>query len=263
MKEYFILADTHSFYTEMKSALDKNGFSIDNNNHIVILCGDMMDRGDESKEILDFFYNLYLNDRCILIRGNHEDLFDQMIKRKTFERNDIINGTLKTIKDLADEDETNIAYLSCNFREILSNYDKRWDELRKSMVDYFEIGNYIFVHGWIPFENDEITGRRIYDPNWRLSVNFEEARWSNGMRLADEGIIEPGKTIVCGHWHSSYGHVRREFPDAPNAVYNALEFSNIDNFEPFYSDGIIALDACTAFTKRCNCLHFTEEELFK
>ena len=38
MKEYFVLADTHSFFTRAKTALDKEGFDINNPEHIIILC---------------------------------------------------------------------------------------------------------------------------------------------------------------------------------------------------------------------------------
>ncbi len=30
------------------------------------------------------------------------------------------------------------------------------------------------------------------------------------MEAARQGIIEPNKTIVCGHWHSSYGDAKIE-----------------------------------------------------
>ena len=58
MKEYFVVADVHSFYDEMMAALTNEGFDVNNPDHIVINCGDMMDRGPKSREMLDFFYNL-------------------------------------------------------------------------------------------------------------------------------------------------------------------------------------------------------------
>lgn len=72
------------------------------------------------------------------------------------------------------------------------------------------------------------------------------ARWRNGMEAAHNGIIEPGKIIVCGHWHTSFGHCHYE--------YDGGEFDNNPNFNPYYGGGIIALDACTPVSGKVNCV---------
>ena len=53
-----------------------------------------------------------------------------------------------------------------------------------------------------------------------------------------------GKTIVCGHWHCSYGHSEYEGIGS--------EFGPDADFSPYYAPGIIALDACTAHSGRVN-----------
>jgi hypothetical protein len=118
-------------------------------------------------------------------------------------------------------------------------------------LDYYETEHYIFTHGWIPCI---IKGHRPYlkyeyNPDWRLEETYvwQRARWLNGMELAcKHGITEYGKTIVCGHFHTSYGHAiidGQGEESGPNADYS-----------PFYADGIIALDACTARSGRVNCI---------
>ncbi len=58
-------------------------------------------------------------------------------------------------------------------------------------------------------------------------------------------IYEPNKTIVCGHWHCS-------------ALWHELdpikypEFDDNANFEPFITKNMIALDTCTAYTRKVN-----------
>ena len=118
------------------------------------------------------------------------------------------------------------------------------------MQDYFETERYIFVHGWIPcLAEQEDSGCNVYTPipNWRESdcALWRKARWINGMEAAHGGILEPGKTIVCGHWHCSFGHSR----------YNGDggEFENNPNFAPYAASGILALDACTALSGKVNC----------
>ena len=44
-KKFFVVADVHSFYDEMKQELDTAGFDINNPDHILVSCGDVLDRG--------------------------------------------------------------------------------------------------------------------------------------------------------------------------------------------------------------------------
>ena len=78
MKRYFVCADVHSYFDELIIALNKAGFDINNKEHIFVSCGDLLDRGNNSIECLDFVNNLP-QDRKILIRGNHEDLLEDII----------------------------------------------------------------------------------------------------------------------------------------------------------------------------------------
>ncbi len=75
---------------------------------------------------------------------------------------------------------------------------------------------------------------------------WEGARWLNGMQMWNAGVIEKGKTIVCGHYRTSYGHSKIQG--------NGGEFREDADFSPFIDDGIIALDACTAYSGFVNCV---------
>ncbi len=119
------------------------------------------------------------------------------------------------------------------------------------MVDYFETERYVFVHGWVPctqvYDKTKLIGYEI-DENWRdaSSKSWEKARWINGMEAAHYGAKVDGKTVVCGHWHCSFGHSKYEGDGG--------EFDNKPNFDTYYADGIIALDACTTISKKVNCI---------
>ena len=66
-------------------------------------------------------------------------------------------------------------------------------------------------------------------------------------------VIEDGKTIVCGHWHASYGHskIHRKCTEfGPDAI-----------FAPFNDKGIMALDACTAHSGFVNCVVIEDDLL--
>ena len=71
MKKYFIVSDTHSFYTPLKESLDKVGFDINTPDHIFILCGDLFDRGSESLEIYEFVKSIPKERRILIKVSRH------------------------------------------------------------------------------------------------------------------------------------------------------------------------------------------------
>ena len=98
-----------------------------------------------------------------------------------------------------------------------------------------------------------------FHPDWRNAhySEWEQARWLNGIDMARKGLVEPGKTIVCGHWHCSYGHMLQSLPTG-----NWLsEFEENAIWEPYYSNGVIAIDRCTAHTGQVNVLVLEDEFL--
>ena len=240
MKKYFIVADCHSFYTHMMHALEGEGFDINNPDHIFVSLGDLFDRGDESDKMLDFIASLP-EERGVLIMGNHELLMQDMLNTGTFYMYDISNGTVKTACDITGE--TN-PYIAIQMMRLC----KDWAKYYYSCKFYVEIGNCIFTHGWIPDRTD-----------WRSAdiQEWKDATWFNGMKQWADGLWEDGKTIFCGHWHTSWGHAHihnegEEFPEGKNVQAH---------FRPFIDKGIIAMDSCVAFSHKVNCVSFTEEEL--
>ena len=239
--KYFVCADIHGFYDEWIKALNEKGFDINNPLHKIIICGDLFDRGRQPKEIIDFI--LSHTDKFILIRGNHEELMEEMIERNSANIADISNGTMRTIKDLCPEWDISEFDLKKIARET------RLQEVLDLCIDYFETNNYIFVHGWIPI----IENCLEYDSDWRTArkERWEKARWQNPVFMYQNEIYEPNKTIVCGHWHcSALWHAQN--PEQYE------EFGPKEKFEPFITKEMIALDACTVYTKKVNCIVIEE-----
>ena len=102
-----------------------------------------------------------------------------------------------------------------------------WKDLVEGSVNYYEIGDYIFVHGWIPCLGEGLTpahrsNELKYVSRWRQlpkdSYLWDEAVWLNGGKCWAQDCREDGKTIVCGHYHCTWGHSeihqdREEYPD--------------------------------------------------
>lgn len=256
MDKLFVVSDIHSFYTPLKKALDESGFDPSNENHWLICCGDAFDRGTESVAVLHFLMGL---ERKVLIRGNHDVMLEECCLRGYAKSHDISNGTVQTIRDFG-------AGCCSSQEEFLAVAYEKLAGYRAALVNYFETEKYIFVHGWIPCEriigdtSSPLGMRRVfeYDPAWRNcnDVEWEDAMWLNGIERAQDGIIEPGKTIVCGHWHCSLGH----FYDAED-IWTATEFGEGAKWDPWYHEGCIAIDRCTALTGEVNVLVIEDEFL--
>lgn len=261
----FAVSDVHSFFTSMKKALDKKGFDPNNPEHLLVVCGDVFDRGPESSEMYEYLNNLT---NVLLVKGNHESLMEEVWQRGHCMSHDMSNGTLRTINDMF--------YEMCNFEshDAIKMSKEVLEPFFAKFVNYFETKNYIFVHGWIPCEVLEgadkpwyLQKRKLeYRPDWRdcNDVEWEGARWINGINAGYiNNVIEPGKTIVCGHWHCSYGHYIKSLR---KAIKNGTEiehqqFDDTAIWRPFKAKGILAIDRCTAHTGKVNVVVLEDELL--
>jgi serine/threonine protein phosphatase 1 len=262
--KYYVVSDVHGFYDELMVTLTEKGFFKDAEPHKLIVCGDMMDRGKQAVEMQNFMMELFKRDELIFVRGNHEDLMCDMLMdlRYQDEREEIAwgyshhvsNGTYDTALQLSGMKDSEVFQKIAEFIFKVENCDF-YKVLMRNSVNYFETNEYVFVHGWIPCKTNDLPayyrrGRTYeYNPDWRNASQKEwgAARWFNGMELCElRDIRERGKTIVVGHWNSSWGHCHLEG--------KCTEWGNDAIFTPYTSKGIMAIDACTAFSGFVNCL---------
>lgn len=260
--KYYVVADVHGFYSLLRRTLEEKGFFTDEEPRKLILLGDLFDRGGEAKEMQDFVLELMERDEVILVRGNHEDCITELADNflsylyggDLRHTHHYVNGTIDTAEQLTGFDlnamrETPYFFVS----ELKSTPYFR--KIIPVMKDYFETEKYIFTHGWIPCARTGAYERYSYSPidNWRNAGRgaWEEARWYNGMDAARS--VTADKTVVCGHRTASYGHCMYE--------RKGSEFGEDADFSPYYADGIIAIDACTAVSGKMNCIVIEDEPL--
>ena len=242
---YYVICDTHSFYSVMEKALRSAGYFDDTAPHRLVILGDLLDRGPEPFKLMNFVLERLDSEELILIRGNHEDLFLNLIGKDHGLplHHHLVNGTFRTAWTLAgmtgEEALDDPARLCAAAAE--SELVKR---IIPAMRDYYETEHYVFTHGWVPTEESS-GGRRVLLPDWRSAGEkaWRDARWTNGMEAARTAPVE-GKTVLCGHFHCSYGHARLEG--------RGEEFGDKADFSPYFAPGVIALDACTALSQRMN-----------
>lgn len=283
MKKYFVVADIHSYYDQMLKALQRAGFNIADPEHILIVCGDIFDRGSQSKEIYNFLRFTMPKQRLVLIKGNHEDLFLELLDKDFPEDYDFDNLTTKTFCELTGYDpdvldKKKVEHkLGMNmYKQVHDSFKDMVKKLKKSDIvqwlkssewlNYYEFKNYVFVHSFIPtLVNKEyiylkkmnlITGLdsryAVYNPNWRNATEAEwkEARWVNPIDMYKAGCFdlskENNKILVCGHFNVDLFHF-------------AFEKDTVDrNFDIYFGSNLIGLDGCTALTRRVNVLVLDE-----
>lgn len=243
--KYYVVADVHAYYSIMYRALETAGFFSDPEPHILIALGDFFDRGPEPKETQQFLLDLMAKNAVILIRGNHDDLFEELATKDHGlpYSHHILNGTYESALVLTGFDPYQAKMQNYAFAEAIKQ-TPLFAKILPAMRDYYETKQYVFVHGWIPTFHD---GHEFWEnPNWRdaTPTAWKMARWYNGMDLAP--TTSEKKTVVCGHWHCSYGHFRIEGKGS--------EFGADADYTPFYGRNVIGIDACTARSGSVNVL---------
>lgn len=232
----YVCSDIHGYFDEFKKALDEAGFKENNPNHLLVVCGDTTDRGTQPLEVISYLSKLMMKNKCVVIKGNHEQLVIDCLNKKYPGTHDFSNGTFDTICDLGG------AKWGRPFDECCIIVSDRFKAFVNKMVNYFETENYVFVHGWIPVNCDD----------WRFAhqKEWDDAMWLCGPKMALGELNNTGKTIVFGHWHTSYLWAIKE---------GYSEFGKDAKFDPFFGDGFIAIDGCTAHTGRVNVLVLEDE----
>ncbi len=246
--KYFVSADIHGFYDEWIKSLNEKQFNINNPDHMIIVCGDLFDRGTQTKELQSFIMQLFKKKKMIFIRGNHEDLALELIDNYSNYIFDIKNthhwhnGTFQTLLELSDMNFNDATMYLSEFRSRANETDYIKKIIPRAK-NFYETKHYVFVHAWIPLK----ANRYEFDSDWRNASNklWEKARWLNPLETYKRKLYLKDKTLVFGHWRCS-AFWANENPE------KYAEFGNIACFKPFITKSIIALDACTAVSKKVN-----------
>ena len=235
--KYFITSDIHSYFKVLDKELKKQGFNKDKDTLITL--GDNFDRGNESYEMFKFLSTL---PNVILIRGNHEDLLEDLINRGFPLDYDFHNKTTKTIEDILKE---------YSYKKYAPIYEKIEDFRETSFYKWFKTVKWVDK---VVFNNLILTHATC--PNEDFS-SWKESRWANPYydRVKD-------KILICGHWFAWKG---RDYKN--NTMTLSIELDELLKSKegkatiakPFIDKDLIMIDACTTLTKKCNVLIYDDE----
>ena len=246
-KTVFAVTDPHGCASALKAALREAGFDRSNPTHLLVVCGDYFDRGKENRAV--FVYLDGIKNK-VLIRGNHEDSLERIMRTGKLSATDRYNGTDITVREFFRGDY--IPEYDYLYTDPTSETYRELNGFLREGLDYFETENYIFTHGWLPVEWD-YDGIPTLIPDWRhaTALQWYNGRWTGWNKVYPHRagkIGEKGKTVVCGHRSARYGsHFDTERAE--------------DSVEPFFGEGVVALDAFTVSTGRVNVLRIENEEV--
>lgn len=177
----FILTDIHGYDEQFKKLLKIIGLKRTDK---LILLGDYIDRGRQSKEVLDTILLLKEHDfDVIALRGNHEQMLLQ-----TFDNSAKLPFWLKN-----GGDKTLTSFGTSHFNRIPAKYI----EFLHSMPYYYDDGKHIYVHAGLntsidnPFDD---TRSMLWMRHWESELN---ADW-----LMD-------RTIIYGHTPKDIAQIRK------------------------------------------------------
>ena len=176
----FVIGDIHGHLQALNALLDVVPFGQDD---ILIFLGDYVDKGPDTKGVLERLVDFSSRPNTIFLRGNH----DQML----------LDAHLEPVKYSIWEslagDAPLASYGSGESSELIEQIpESHWKFLAESCVDFFEDERFIFVHAGIhphhtPSEED------VDHLHW-LTLSTAQPHFSH-------------RTVICGHSAQASGKI--------------------------------------------------------
>jgi len=161
------IGDIHGCLKSLETLVDFVGVTPKDT---IITLGDYIDRGPNSKGVIDFLINLRKKHNLITLKGNHESMI--LASRDYYEdlMNWLINGGIDTLN----------SFEAIEFEDIEDHY---W-EFFKSCKNFHETDDHIFVHAGLAPD---------------LDLHEQEENSLLWIRFNDTEQHQSGKQVICGH----------------------------------------------------------------
>lgn len=131
IKRLFAIGDIHGCFDSLVELVE-NKIQLKKNDKLILL-GDSIDRGDKSKEVVDFIMELQENGFDVIpLMGNHEAMLLEAYENEKNTSIWIQNGGSETLK---------------SFRiSSLKDIESKYIEFFKGLRYYYSLEDYLFVH---------------------------------------------------------------------------------------------------------------------
>ena len=176
-KQYIAIGDIHGCAESLKALLGKIRPYRD---RIHVFIGDYIDRGPDSRGVVDAVMDFARNHNCIFLRGNHENMLLDAIQtgERTFW---IINGGHETLESYQVTDPVQIP-----------------DDHRQFLADgrlWFETPDYLFVHAGLDPElsvREQLGSRDVeHTALWERSHVHRQVVWEKPVIFGHTPVREP------------------------------------------------------------------------
>ena len=167
----------------------------------VVMLGDLVNRGPDSKGVVDRLIKLEAECRLITIMGNHDEIFLHSLEQAALDASKVSSGTGPTLASYGGS--------------VLNVPASHLDYFRR-MVTHWETDDYIFVHATV-------------DPEVPLSEHASPLlRWSR--YEASQPRHCSGKVVICGHTQqrSGYPGMSEHLICLDTAAYRGLWLTSLD-----------------------------------
>lgn len=175
-----VIGDIHGYLTPLNLLLD---YLKPDSEDTVVTLGDYLDRGPQSKEVLQKLIQLKLVTNLHMLIGNHDLMFLESILFQRFNSDWLLYGGLQTLEsfgvDLANPD--------------FQLFDaKIIDFIKSECSRYWEDDQHIFVHAGV-------------DPSLPMDQQTDKLLFWDKLDPGFSGH-QSGKKVVCGHSRQTSGH---------------------------------------------------------
>jgi serine/threonine protein phosphatase 1 len=177
MIRIFAIGDIHGCFDSLKELVE-NKIQLNKNDTLVLL-GDYIDRGDKSKEVIDYIIDLQGKDYNIIpLIGNHELLLLETFEDENNKPKWLQNGGGETLKSFGVDS--------------IKDISPKYLEFFKNLKNFYSFEEFLFVHAGF---NDKIINpfKDTYSMVWESQITY-----SNPL-LAEKTIIHGHRPITIGY----------------------------------------------------------------
>jgi len=159
-----------------------------------VYLGDYIDRGPDSKAVIDILAARMVRNKAVCLRGNHEDLMERFLHDPDILRSWLKLGGMQTLASYGVHSRTNSPSADDLYRQFRHALPRTHEVFLKCLRPWISCGDYLFVH----------AGIRPMVPLDRQNV--VDLLWIRDDFL--ESDIDHGKLIVHGHTPVPHPDVR-------------------------------------------------------
>ncbi len=169
---YLAIGDIHGYADVLRQLFD---FVQPQPDDCIITLGDYVDRGPDSRGVLDQLIALNATGQLVALRGNHDVMMVEAHKDRDHLREWLYCGGRQTLASYGD------TFAQGFFGEVPESH---WQFLEEECVDWHEIDTHFFVHAQAD-PNAPFDDQPLYLLHWEP---LHEAR-----------LHYSGKIMICGH----------------------------------------------------------------